>query len=104
LSVDDWGKGYSNMDRLLRLRPEVVKIDMSLVHALPSDYHRAMVRSVTTWADEVGATVCAEGVETEEQKRQLVELGVHTAQGYLFGAPALPETAPAPSRFARQTA
>lgn len=92
LAVDDWGKGFSNMDRLLRLRPEVVKIDLSLVHALNSEYHRAMVRSVSLWADEVGATVCAEGVETEGQRDLLVELGVHWAQGYLFGAPASPGT------------
>jgi diguanylate cyclase (GGDEF)-like protein len=92
VAVDDWGRGFSNMDRLLRLRPEVVKLDMSLVHALSSDYHRAMVRSVTAWADEVGATVCAEGVETETQRRTLLTLGVHTAQGYLFGGPAPPGT------------
>lgn len=92
LAVDDWGRGFSNMDRMLRLRPEVVKIDMSLVHGLDSDYHRAMVRSVTAWADEVGATVGAEGVETEEQRITLLQLGVHTAQGYLFGPPAAPGT------------
>jgi diguanylate cyclase (GGDEF)-like protein len=88
LAVDDWGQGFSNIDRWLRLRPEVVKLDMSLVQALESDYHRAMIRSVTAWAEEVGATVCAEGVETEAQRRALLSLGVHTGQGYLFGAPA----------------
>jgi diguanylate cyclase (GGDEF)-like protein len=98
LAVDDWGRGFSNLDRLLRLRPEVVKIDMSLVHGIESGYHRAMVKSVTGWADEVGAVVCAEGVETEAQRRTLIELGVHTAQGYLFGAPAVPGTySPAPA-------
>jgi diguanylate cyclase (GGDEF)-like protein len=90
LAVDDWGQGFSNLDRLLRLRPEVVKLDISLVHGLRSDYHQATVRSVVTWADEVGVRVCAEGVETDEQRLALLKLGVHTAQGYLFGAPAAP--------------
>jgi EAL domain-containing protein (putative c-di-GMP-specific phosphodiesterase class I) len=90
LAVDDWGRGFSNLDRLLRLRPDMVKLDLTLVHALPSDYHQATIRSVVTWADEVGVRVCAEGVETEQQRHTLVELGVHTAQGYLYGAPAAP--------------
>jgi EAL domain-containing protein (putative c-di-GMP-specific phosphodiesterase class I) len=81
---------FSNLDRLLRLRPEVVKLDITLVHGLGSDYHRATVRSVVAWANEVGVRVCAEGVETEQQRRTLLDLGVHTAQGYLFGAPADP--------------
>ena len=91
LAVDDWGRGYANLDRLLRLRPEVVKLDMSLVHGLDSDYHRATIRSVVAWADEVGVRVCAEGVETPEQLSTLLALGVHTAQGYLFGRPAAPD-------------
>jgi len=91
-AVDDWGRGLSNMDRLTRLRPEVVKLDISLVRGLDSDYHRALVRSVTAWAVEVGATVCAKGVETQAQRRMLLDLGVHTAQGHLFGRPAAPGT------------
>jgi EAL domain-containing protein (putative c-di-GMP-specific phosphodiesterase class I) len=91
IAVDDWGRGYANLDRLLRLRPEVVKLDMSLVHGLESDYHRATIRSVVAWANELGVRVCAEGVETPDQLASLLSLGVHTAQGYLFGRPAAPE-------------
>jgi diguanylate cyclase (GGDEF)-like protein len=91
IAVDDWGRGYANLDRLLRLRPEVVKLDMSLVHGLESDYHHATIRSVVAWANEVGVRVCAEGVETPDQLASLLSLGVHTAQGYLFGRPAAPE-------------
>ena len=71
IAVDDWGKGFSNLDRVLLLRPEIVKIDMSLVHNLDLDYHRAAIQTVCAWADLVGARICAEGVETEEQWRQL---------------------------------
>jgi diguanylate cyclase (GGDEF)-like protein len=90
IAADDWGRGYSNLDRLLLLRPEIVKIDMSLVHHLDLDYHRETIRTVVNWADRVGARICAEGVETEEQWRQLRAIGVHLGQGWLFGAPAAP--------------
>lgn len=90
IAVDDWGTGFSNLDRVLRLRPEVVKVDVSLVQHLDSPYFRAAVRAIMTWADEVGATICAEGIETEEHWRAAQALGIHTGQGYYFGHPAVP--------------
>lgn len=87
LAVDDWGKGFSNLDRLLLLRPDIVKIDMSLVHHLDLDYHQATIATVVAWADLVGARICAEGVETEEQWNQLQAIGVHLGQGWFFGEP-----------------
>lgn len=100
LAVDDWGKGFSNLDRLLLLRPEIVKIDISLVHHLDLDYHQATIKTVVAWADLVGARICAEGVETEEQWHQLRAIGVHLGQGWFFGAPA----APGPAAGARPLA
>ena len=84
------GAGYSNLDRLLQMEPEMVKLDMSLVRHLDQSYHRAVVRAIVGWADEVGVAVCAEGVETETQRQLLEDLGVRTAQGYLFAKPAPP--------------
>ena len=90
IAVDDWGKGYSNLDRLLLLRPEIVKIDLSLVHNLDHEYHRAAIQTICSWADLVGAQICAEGVETEAQWRELRSLGVHLGQGWFFGRPVAP--------------
>jgi diguanylate cyclase len=90
IAIDDWGKGYSNLDRLLLLCPEIVKIDISLVHNLDHDYHRAAVQTICDWADLVGARICAEGVETEAQWRVLQSLGVHLGQGWFFGRPVAP--------------
>ncbi len=98
IAVDDWGRGFSNVDRMLRLRPEIVKLDMSLVHGVDDDYHRATIRSITTWADAVGARVCAEGVETDAQWQALLALGVHLGQGYLFGRPVAPDALAAATR------
>jgi EAL domain-containing protein (putative c-di-GMP-specific phosphodiesterase class I) len=87
IAVDDWGKGYSDMGRLMVLRPDIVKLDMSLVHGIDSDYHVGAVRAAVAWADAVGAKLCAEGIETEEQLETLRTLGVDYGQGYLIGRP-----------------
>lgn len=87
IAIDDWGCGFSNLDRLLMLRPEILKLDMSLIKSLDSPYHRTTIAAVVSWADTVGAKVCAEGIETEDQWRTLQELGVHMGQGYYFGRP-----------------
>jgi diguanylate cyclase (GGDEF)-like protein len=88
IAVDDWGKGYSDMGRLMVLRPDIVKLDMSLVHGIGSTYNVGAVRAAVAWADSVGAKLCAEGIETEEQLSALRELGVHYGQGFLLGRPA----------------
>jgi diguanylate cyclase (GGDEF)-like protein len=88
IAVDDWGKGYSDMGRLMFLRPDIVKIDMSLVHGIESDYHVGAVRAAVAWADSVGAKLCAEGIETDGQLQALRDLGVHYGQGFLLGRPA----------------
>ncbi|HEX4978262.1 MAG TPA: EAL domain-containing protein [Nocardioides sp.] len=90
VAIDDWGKGHSNLDRMLRLRPEIIKLDLSLVQGHEAPYHRAVISAITSWAEEVGALVCAEGIETPEQRVELAALGVHLGQGYLFGRPEAP--------------
>jgi diguanylate cyclase (GGDEF)-like protein len=90
IAIDDWGKGHSNLDRMLRLRPEIIKLDLSLVQGHEAPYHRAVIHAITSWAEEVGALVCAEGIETPHQRTELAALGVHLGQGYLFGRPEIP--------------
>ena len=91
VAIDDWGKGHSNLDRMLRLRPEIIKLDLSLVQGHEAPYHRAVISAITSWAEEVGAQVCAEGIETAEQRVELAALGVHLGQGYFFGRPETPK-------------
>jgi EAL domain-containing protein (putative c-di-GMP-specific phosphodiesterase class I) len=87
IAVDDWGTGYSDMARLELLQPEIVKIDMSIVHDLDSARLRALVGSVLSWAMRRGARVCAEGIETDEQRERLRQLGVPLGQGFQIGRP-----------------
>ncbi len=95
IAVDDWGTGYSDMDRLELLQPEIVKVDMSIVHDLESARHRALIGSVLAWATRRNAQVCAEGIESEGQLERLRQMGVHLGQGFRIGRPEHPKKEPA---------
>lgn len=89
LAVDDAGAGYSSLRHFLRLEPEIIKLDASLVAAIDrSAKLRAMTTAMLAFARETGSVVVAEGVEHEQELQTLRELGVVFAQGYLLGRPA----------------
>lgn len=91
-AVDDFGTGPSSLGYIKELPVDTVKIDRSFVQALGrSQSDTALVRAVITFAKDVGLSVCGEGVETEDQLRQLRELGCDQGQGYFFEHPVPPE-------------
>jgi diguanylate cyclase (GGDEF)-like protein/PAS domain S-box-containing protein len=88
LSIDDFGTGYSSLVYLRRLNADALKIDRSFVDGLGRDSEAdAIVNTVISLARSLGLDLVAEGVETEDQRRLLVELGCQFAQGYLFSRP-----------------
>jgi EAL domain-containing protein (putative c-di-GMP-specific phosphodiesterase class I) len=88
VAVDDVGTGFSGLDHILRLEPDLLKIDGALVRDLDvAPGKRAMVAALVTFARKVGATVIAEQVETEAELVALRDLGVTHAQGYHLGRP-----------------
>jgi EAL domain-containing protein (putative c-di-GMP-specific phosphodiesterase class I) len=88
LSIDDFGTGYSSLVYLRRLNADALKIDRSFVDGLGRDSEAdAIVNTVIGLARSLGLDLVAEGVETEDQRRLLVELGCQFAQGYLFSRP-----------------
>jgi EAL domain-containing protein (putative c-di-GMP-specific phosphodiesterase class I) len=100
IAADDYGVGWSNLVRLLRLPLTGLKIDRELVTGLVGDPVREhMVASAVSLGATMGLSVLAEGVETEEVRSRLLELGCRRAQGWLFGA-ALP-AAELPARLRR---
>jgi EAL domain-containing protein (putative c-di-GMP-specific phosphodiesterase class I) len=89
IALDDAGAGYAGLHQLLRLRPDVVKLDRSLVTGVSADANRsALIAALVSFANDVGMTVCAEGIEVPEDLAALVALGVESGQGYLLGPPA----------------
>jgi len=88
ISLDDFGTGYSSLSYLRRLPVDVLKIDRAFVHDLGSTPQAAdITRAVITLGRDLGLTVVAEGVETDQQRRLLEEQGCHLLQGFAISPP-----------------
>jgi len=87
VALDDLGAGYSSLNLLVRLRPDVVKLDKEVVQQLPTPVAVAVVRAIVDMTHEYGGLVLAECVETAEQAQAALDLGVDLGQGWLFGRP-----------------
>src|SRR5678815_6059654 len=82
-------RGYSSLDSFATSSFDALKVDHSFVRDMVTNFrHRAIVRTITGFAEDLGLRLIAEGIETEEQAALLRDLGCTAAQGYLF-APAL---------------
>jgi EAL domain-containing protein (putative c-di-GMP-specific phosphodiesterase class I) len=89
VALDDAGAGYSGLQQLMRVRPDIVKLDRSLVSGVATDPAKAaLVASFSSFATQTGGAVCAEGIEDAADLRAIAELDVAYAQGFLLGRPA----------------
>jgi EAL domain-containing protein (putative c-di-GMP-specific phosphodiesterase class I) len=88
LAVDDAGAGYASLRHILKLRPDYIKIDLSLVRDIHLDPARqALVASLVSFARTVDAVLVGEGVEQQAELDMLVTLGVRQMQGFLLCPP-----------------
>ena len=88
-AVDDAGSGYAGLRQLMRLRPDVLKLDRSVVDGVSGDPAKAaLVASLVRYARDMDATLCAEGIETLEDLELLADLDVTYGQGYVIARPA----------------
>ncbi|MBV9410896.1 MAG: EAL domain-containing protein, partial [Acidimicrobiia bacterium] len=96
LAVDDAGAGWASFRHILSLRPDIIKMDRSLTRGVDVDpARRALAMALAIFAGEVGATVVAEGVETDGEVRALRLAGIHRGQGFVLALPqALPVAPP----------
>jgi diguanylate cyclase (GGDEF)-like protein len=90
IAVDDAGVGYAGFAQLVRVRPDVVKLDRSLVESVNVQPTKAaVIKAFVGFAQDTGAVICAEGIETAGELRVVRLLGSATGQGFLLGRPAV---------------
>ena len=88
IAIDDFGAGHSNFDRVWRLRPDIVKLDRSLVvKAAREPRSRRIVSQMVSLLHECGAMVLLEGVETVDEALLAIEADADMVQGYFFARP-----------------
>jgi EAL domain-containing protein (putative c-di-GMP-specific phosphodiesterase class I) len=88
IAIDDVGAGFATLRHILRLAPDIVKLDLSLTTGIENDPgSRALTAALVEFADRTGALIAAEGIETPVELKLLRELGVNHGQGYLLGRP-----------------
>lgn len=85
LAIDDAGAGYASLAHVLQLRPEFIKLDISLTRGINDDpARRALATALVAFAQHTGSTIVAEGIETAAELAALHKLGVHRGQGFFM--------------------
>ncbi|MBY6537496.1 GGDEF domain-containing protein [Rhodococcus sp. BP-349] len=88
ISVDDVGAGYSGLRQLVEIKPDVIKLDASIVRGIDTDpMRRAAASALTTFAAAIGAECVYEGIETPQELESARSLGADMVQGFLLGRP-----------------
>jgi EAL domain-containing protein (putative c-di-GMP-specific phosphodiesterase class I) len=94
IAMDDFGLGRSNFDRIVSLRPDLVKIDRAiLVAAVGDSKSRSMLPAIVELLHEAGSQVAVEGIESVDEALIAMESGADLVQGHFFGAPGGPALA-----------
>ena len=91
VAVDDAGSGFASLQHIIKLRPDIIKLDSGLIRDIDDDpAKRALATAMISFAQELGAELIAEGVETVEEFETVRKLGISKIQGYLLGRPQTP--------------
>lgn len=89
-AIDDFGAGYSGLNLLADLQPDIIKIDMELIRNIHKNRAKQVIsRSIVALCKDLNIQVIAEGIECIEELQALQETGINLFQGYLFAKPEL---------------
>lgn len=88
IALDDFGAGNSSFDRIALVRPDLIKIDKSLIRDVDKNYfHQQIIRAIANMGNNIGALVLAEGVESKEEALGCLKRGISLFQGFYFATP-----------------
>jgi EAL domain-containing protein (putative c-di-GMP-specific phosphodiesterase class I) len=87
-AVDDAGSGYAGLGSIANLEPDFIKLDISLINSIDTNFIKQnLVAGMVRFANEHGAMVIAEGVESAGEFKTVKEIGVHLVQGFFLHKP-----------------
>ncbi len=88
IALDDCGKGHSNLNRIVAIRPDIIKLDKYLIRNIKTEYYKQeVVKSLVSLAHKTGALVIAEGIESEQEAIPALKLNVDMLQGFYLAVP-----------------
>jgi len=88
IALDDTGAGYASLEAVMELSPDFIKVDRAFVHGIDEDPGRQeLLRALRSVADQLGAQIIGEGLDTLAELETLGRLGITYGQGWLFGKP-----------------
>lgn len=88
IAVDDFGAGFSGINRLVEIKPDIIKLDMALIRDIDKDkLKQNMVKYLINSLVSTNITIIAEGIETRDELRTLISLGIKFGQGYYLKKP-----------------
>jgi EAL domain-containing protein (putative c-di-GMP-specific phosphodiesterase class I) len=90
-SLDDYGVGYSNIQRMSKLPLDIIKIDKSLVDEMFTEDGQVIIRNTVRMMQDISKELVIEGVETREEMEALAALSCDFIQGYYYSKPLPPE-------------
>jgi EAL domain-containing protein (putative c-di-GMP-specific phosphodiesterase class I) len=88
LAIDDTGSGFASLSHILKLAPDLIKLDRALTTGIDFDpVRRALAKALHSFSSDTGASIIAEGIETAAEFVALQEIGIPYGQGYYLGRP-----------------
>ena len=88
IALDDVGTGHSNFDRISLIRPNIIKVDRSIISGIATNYFKQEIfKSLSNLSKNIGCLTLAEGVETQDEVLCSIEYGADLLQGYFFSRP-----------------
>ncbi len=88
VAIDDVGAGFSGLNHIARLRPDLIKLDLDITRDIDVDpVRQALTTALVAFASATGTAIIAEGIETHGELQTLGRLGVAAGQGYFLGRP-----------------